>query len=281
MVLCSCRPFFFIATTKLLATPDILYDFFRVANGVDKTYTSQRHILRLTIYAAFKLFRHDGLLSQVRLEKLKNLLIIIMQIFERLSSYGKRVVITSLTIVPSALPFRSFIRAPISLLAPVLSTTPSSAAFALTAASISSLDICAGRRVSITASSAFSFSANSGRPPFSNCSIESLRCLAARMITVINSSSVSRASGPLPLAIASLVAAVTSPRKTESRTASLAFIASLIPALSSSCVINLCTSSIAKMLRYWNGPAFHNFDSPCARQLCFSLHALAEGNCAG
>src|SRR3989344_2197861 len=180
---------------------------------------------------------------------------------------------------------------PISLLAPVLPASslversiPSLAALALAASTISSCDIWAGRSVCIIASSSFSATASSGRPPFSNCSIESLRCLDARTIIASISSAVISPSGPRPLATSSLVTMVEIPRRTFNLTVSRAFIAVLIASLSSVCVMQQYYYGLAGDSTYYfgSGAGWHHLPVLEARssRACAAAASRHLGFCA-
>lgn len=106
------------------------------------------------------------------------------------------------------------------LLAPVSETA------AATIAETSSGLMAAGRYFSRTTISAFSFSASSERPAFSNCSIESLRCLIC-FRTIARASACAMTLSLLPDSMAAFVRAVLRARRVVRATESLAFIAIL------------------------------------------------------
>ena len=116
---------------------------------------------------------------------------------------------------------------------------PASATSAAMAAFASSSDICFGRKLSITASSACSAAASSGRLPFSNISIDSRRCLAILPSTSITSTSSSAGAPPVRASISRFLIAAWISRMAATRVLSFAFMESTRPVLSSSRIIAL------------------------------------------
>src|SRR3972149_6940039 len=102
-----------------------------------------------------------------------------------------------LTAPPSARPFVSLISAAITFPKSFSLLAPDFAIASLTFALNSSSLICAGKYAISISSSDFSLAASSGLPPFSNCSLASLRFFASLEITPSNSSSVNSPSRPV------------------------------------------------------------------------------------